>query len=110
MKIDWAYLRNGWVSCKKALKFFEQNNIDLVERSDARKEKINEEQAWQAISEFSKVYIGKGKKVLEFEPTPDNREEILKAAMGRSGNLRAPALKTKDAVFIGFNEEIYSQL
>jgi len=48
--------------------------------------------------------------VLEFEPTPDNREEILKAAMGRSGNLRAPALKTKDAVFIGFNEEIYSQL
>ena len=38
------------------------------------------------------------------------QEEILKAAMGRSGNLRAPTLKTKNAVYIGFNEEIYTGL
>ena len=56
------------------------------------------------------VYIGKGKKVLEFAPDESNREEILKAAMGRSGNLRAPAVKKGDTFFIGFNEDIYSNL
>ena len=56
------------------------------------------------------MHIGKGKKVLTLTPTPGNREEILKAAMGRSGNLRAPALVRGDTIYIGFNEEIYSGL
>jgi len=48
--------------------------------------------------------------VLSFEPDEINREEILKAALGRTGNLRAPTLKTKNAVFVGFNDNIYSKL
>ena len=56
------------------------------------------------------VFVGKGKKVLAFQPGEGNREDILKSAMGRSGNLRAPTLKTGGKVFIGYNEEIYSHL
>jgi arsenate reductase-like glutaredoxin family protein len=98
------------VSCTKAQKFFEENKIEVAETADARKQKIDNDHAWELICSQAQVFIGKGKKVLEFEPGEENREEILKAAMGRSGNLRAPTLKTGDRVFIGFNEDIYKNL
>ncbi|PIE61857.1 MAG: hypothetical protein CSA29_01270 [Desulfobacterales bacterium] len=98
------------MSCTKAQKYFEENGIEVVETANARKEKIDHDAAWQLIGAQRKAYIGKGKKVLELTPDDENREEILKAAMGRSGNLRAPALKAGDKMFIGFNEEIYNNL
>ncbi len=110
MNIDWAYLRNGWVSCKKAQKYFELNKIDVKEKSDARKEKIAEDTAWELISDKKQVFIGKGKKVISFEPDELNKAEILKASMGRSGNLRAPSIVKEDILYIGFNETIYEGL
>jgi len=77
---------------------------------DARKEKIDPSLAWDMIQNQPRLFIGKGKKVLAYEPDEGNREDILKAAMGRSGNLRAPALKTGGKMLIGYNEEIYSHL
>lgn len=82
----------------------------MAQIADARKEKIDNDKAWELITSRGRVYIGKGKKVLEFEPGEQNREDILKAAMGRSGNLRAPTLKTGDKVLVGYNEEIYTYL
>ncbi len=110
MIIDWAYLRNGWVSCKKAQKYFEQNNLDVKEKIDAKKEKINKDKAWELISGMKQVVIGKGKKLLSFKPDATTKEEILKHSMGRSGNLRAPTLARKDSLYIGFNETIYEDL
>lgn len=98
------------MSCTKAQKYFEDKKIEVDEIVDARKEKIDHNQAWEMIQGQAKVLIGKGKKVLDFQPDGDNREQILKAAMGRSGNLRAPTLKTGGKLLIGYNEEIYSQL
>lgn len=89
---------------------FEQRRLAPEAVSDARKEKIDTEAAWEMICQAGTVHIGKGKKILTFEPAPENREEILKAAMGRSGNLRAPAVKTGEALFIGFNEDLYERL
>lgn len=79
-------------------------------RTDARKEKIDTDQAWNILSQAGTVHIGKGKKTLVYSPCDENKEEILKAAMGRTGNLRAPSIKKKDAVFIGFNDSIYNTL
>ncbi|MCG8636388.1 MAG: hypothetical protein MI863_21325 [Desulfobacterales bacterium] len=62
------------------------------------------------IREFKTVLIGKGKKILEFSPDEENREEILKAAMGRSGNLRAPSVKLGGKLLIGYNDEMYKNL
>ena len=84
--------------------------MKLTDTSDARKEKIDKEKAWQLISGVNTIFIGKGKKVLQFEPDPGNKDEILNASMGRSGNLRAPAIKAKDAMYIGFNDAIYESL
>ena len=107
MIVDWAYIRKGWVSCKKAQKVFEEQQIEVAQIADARKEKIDNDQAWKIIQEFETVLIGKGKKVLEFSTDEDNRKEILKAAMGRSGNLRAPSVKLKGKFLIGYNDEMY---
>lgn len=77
---------------------------------DARKQKIDADAAWQLIRKHSRVEIGKGKKILSFVPDSDNKDAILGAAMGRSGNLRAPSIVTGDQMIIGFNEEVYERL
>ncbi|MFH2093993.1 MAG: ArsC family (seleno)protein [Pseudomonadota bacterium] len=98
------------MSCKKAQQFFEHKKIIIANKTDARKERIDADQAWVILSEGKQVYIGKGKKNLQFEPTQKNKEEILKAAMGPSGNLRAPTLKIKGNLYVGFNEALYIDL
>ncbi len=90
--------------------YFELNQITPTDIVDAKKEKIDREMAWQLIKTRQIVYIGKGKTVVSLESDEAHREEILKAAMGRTGNLRAPAVKTKDAIYIGYNDMIYEGL
>ena len=90
--------------------YFEQKGICFREVMDAKKEKIDREMAWELIQTRQTVYIGKGKKLLALEPDEAHKEEILTAAMGRSGNLRAPAVKTGNTFFIGYNEAISGSL
>ncbi len=75
--------------------------------SDARKEKINQDQAWEIFSTCRIIHIARGKSVLSFQPDSNTKEDILKAAIGRSGTLRAPAVREEDVMWIGFNEDIY---
>ncbi len=98
------------MSSKKAQKYFEQNRIEIGTKINAGKEKIGADKAWEIISGLDHVYIGRGKKVVEFSPDPEKREEILKLALGRTGNLRAPAIIKGNSGFIGFNDEIYQNL
>lgn len=78
--------------------------------TDARKEGIDLESAWERIKQYDIIHIGKGKKVLTFSPDETNREEILKAAIGRSGNLRAPTVEIDRMLMIGYNDEMYRGL
>ena len=59
------------------------------------------------LSSASKIYIGRQKKYHEWVPGADNREEIMGQAMGRSGGLRAPTLKSGKIIFVGFCEDMY---
>jgi len=59
------------------------------------------------LAQAEKIYIAKGKKVLTFDPTVDDRAEILAQAMGRSGNLRAPTVRRGNHILVGFNETLY---
>ena len=54
------------------------------------------------------IIIASGKKIVEVTPSGENREEILKKILGRTGNLRAPAIRKGNSYYIGFNEEMYS--
>lgn len=46
--------------------------------------------------------------MVEWEPSDANKEALLKAAMGPSGNLRAPTLRLNDKIIVGFHEEFYA--
>jgi hypothetical protein len=45
--------------------------------------------------------------VQNFTSVKTEKEEILKHAMGPSGNLRAPTYRTGNRFVIGFNDELY---
>ncbi|MBC8440605.1 MAG: hypothetical protein H8D87_13120 [Deltaproteobacteria bacterium] len=84
-------------------------NITILKSINASKDKIGRDKAWELIKTYKTVVIGKGKKFQEFEPVEDNREQVLKEAIGRSGNLRAPTIKVGDKLIIGFNDDMFEK-
>jgi len=102
--------RDGF-SLKKALACFSEHKISVDLTVDARKEKIDAPKAWELIKHQNHVHIAKGKnKILTFVPDASKPKEILKHALGRTGNLRAPTVIRQTNIFIGFNEDIYTRL
>ncbi len=74
---------------------------------NAAKETLKSDGAWDLLSGADKIYVTSGKKILEFDPATADKEEILKRATGRTGNLRAPTLRRSRTYYIGYNEELY---
>ena len=77
---------------------------------DARKEKLDSTVVWERIKTAQSIHVAKGKKVDVFDPNVDTQDDILKAIMGRSGNLRAPTLQVGDTFFVGFNAPLYDAI
>jgi triphosphoribosyl-dephospho-CoA synthetase len=77
---------------------------------DARKEKLDSTEVWDRIKTAQSIHVAKGKKVDVFDPNVDTQDAILKAIMGRSGNLRAPTLQFGDTFFVGFNASLYDAI
>ena len=53
--------------------------------------------------------MAKGKKVQTFDNVAAQKEEVLKNAMGPSGNLRAPTYRVGKTFVIGFNPDLYEE-
>ncbi len=66
--------------------------------------------SWELLKKSNKIVIAKGKKVIDFSPSPDQKEDIMKSSLGRSGTLRAPTLQIGKTCYIGFNVDMYDQL
>ena len=81
--------------------------MSTAEVVDAKKIRIDETAAWQLLKDAGAIAIAKGKKVHNFTSAKTEKDEILKHAMGPSGNLRAPTYRVKDQFVIGFNAELY---
>ncbi len=80
-----------------------------MEIVEARKVPLEAEATWDILSRGSKIIVAKGKsKLVEFDPQSDDREAILKIALGRSGKLRAPTVRLGDVFLVGYNEPLYS--
>lgn len=82
----------------------------VTEEVDAKKEVITSENVWVMLSAADTVYVASGKKTLEFTPDSKNKDELIKRATGRTGNLRAPTLRRGQSLYVGFNEELYQTL
>ena len=62
------------------------------------------------LKSASLIRTGKGKKTNLWNPSTDEKEEILKDVIGPSGNLRAPAWKIGTEFIVGFNPELYEEM
>ena len=62
------------------------------------------------LKSASLIRTGKGKKTNVWNPSTDEKEEILKDVIGPSGNLRAPAWKIGNEFIVGFNPELYEEM
>ncbi|SHI97441.1 hypothetical protein SAMN02745165_01299 [Malonomonas rubra DSM 5091] len=75
--------------------------------TDARKERIDADQAWAMIQGADSISVAKGKKVQRFEDVAAEKEMVLKNVMGPSGNLRAPTYRVGNDYVVGFNLDMY---
>ncbi len=71
---------------------------------------IESEQAWDILSKSKKLFVAKGKKVLEFTPDAASKDQILKESIGRSGKLRAPTVQIDDVSYVGFQADMYADM
>ncbi|MEL6350048.1 MAG: hypothetical protein AAFV53_43515 [Myxococcota bacterium] len=57
------------------------------------------------------VWVANRKKLLKFDLSMGTTDdELAKAILGRSGTLRAPAIRTGDTFIVGFHSEGYAEL
>ena len=88
---------------------FDGKNISITEVVEARKQKIESDDAWKLFSGAETLVVGRGKKVVVYDPKNDDKDQILKVCLGRTGNLRAPTLKMGKLVVVGFNDAMYDE-
>ncbi len=110
MDIEWGYLRSGWTSCKKTQEFLEKKSVEIKEKVNGNKVKYEDKKTWDILKNYKKAVVAKGKKIVEFEITPENKNEILKVVSGRTGKMRAPAIGSGDVIFVGYNDTIYNNI
>lgn len=57
------------------------------------------------------LYVAKGKKTLHFDLKKDrpSDEEILAVILGRSGTLRAPAMREGSTFLVGYNDSLLEE-
>lgn len=88
---------------------FDRQGVGITETVDANKVKLADEQAWEVLAGSREIVVGRGKKFLVFTPSASSRNEILQHCLGRTGNLRAPALKVGSRMIIGYNDDMYQK-
>ncbi|MCB9857926.1 MAG: hypothetical protein H6818_19760 [Phycisphaerales bacterium] len=86
--------------------------MSAKETISASKAKFNADDAWKLASAASKVIVARGKNVQTFDMKNGaiDKETLLKAMLGPTGNLRAPAVRKGKTLYIGFNEDVYAAL
>ena len=72
------------------------------------KEPIEGPAALALLEGVTDLYVAKGKKVVHVDLTAGrpSDDELLALLLGRSGKLRAPAIRTGSRFVVGYNPEI----
>jgi len=84
--------------------------VKIEETVDARKNVIKADGAWDLFQNVKLLAVGRGKKTVNYIPDADSKDEILKVSLGRTGNLRAPALRVGETMYVGYNDAMYEDL
>jgi hypothetical protein len=79
---------------------------------NASKERFGEKDLMGVLGDATRVVVAKGKKLVEFDlkSDPPAEADLVKACLGPSGNLRAPAIRKGKTWMIGFHPDAYGEL
>lgn len=110
--LDWAYLRAGCITCKRAQGFMERKQATIRETTNAKKDTIPGAKALNVLKDADELYATRGTKVFHLNLARDkpSREELEKLLIGPSGNLRAPTIRKGRTVVVGFDEATYAKV
>lgn len=75
------------------------------------KDPVDGPAALALLKGITDLYVAKGKKTVHFDlkKARPSDEEILEHILGRSGTLRAPAIRKGKTFVVGFNPDILSE-
>ncbi len=71
---------------------------------------VSGDAAWRLVEKSGKILVASGRKVDELNPAAMASDEVLAKITGRTGNLRAPALRRGTTFFIGYNDLLYAMI
>ena len=71
---------------------------------------MNADQVWSLVKDAKNIFVAKGKKMMDWDPARDDREQIIKSIIGTSGNLRAPTWRIGSDYLVGFHPDQYKQV
>ncbi|SVC50865.1 uncharacterized protein METZ01_LOCUS303719, partial [marine metagenome] len=85
-----------------------QNQIQDGIVQSATKEPVVGKDALSALDGITQLYVAKGKKVFHYDlgKEPHTDAELLALLLGRSGKLRAPAVRSGPRLLVGYNQEL----
>ena len=75
---------------------------------------VDEEEARAMLDDMEEVYVTRGKRLehydLRAESDPEIHDVLMGKILGRSGTLRAPAVRVGARLFVGYNDELLAAL
>lgn len=84
---------------------------DAPDVRHARKEPIGPDEALRMLDDVDELYVAKGQKVarIDLKDARPPDEELLQMIMGRSGTLRAPAMRLGRTFVVGYNADLLEE-
>jgi len=95
----------------RAREFLERGKIPVAEEVSAGKNRIGRKEALALARSARRIVAGKGSRLTEIDMrTNPSDAELMAVILGPTGNLRAPAMRVGDTLYIGFPKEGFSGL
>lgn len=99
------------MTCGRAREFLERNKIPVAEEVSAGRNPHGRKEALALARSARRLVAAKGTNVtvLDLSAGPPDKE-ILALVLGPTGNLRAPAMRVGDTLYVGFPKDGFEGL
>ena len=97
------------MTCAKTQGFLARHKVTVTTQADAKKATIKGAAALDVLKDVDEIYVAKGKRIVHVDLRRDKppRADLLALLLGPTGNLRAPTLRKKRTLIVGFDETTY---
>ncbi len=86
--------------------------MQVRREQDARREPLGRDEALALARQAGRLLVARGRKLIEIDMKRDRPDDETLAGLllGRSGTLRAPALRRGRTLIVGFHPEAFERL